>query len=573
MAIPPPFSFVMRQLRLLLLLLFIIAFVSNKPVVAFPHLIPRQFDNNWNFDLEKLGGQIGERLLNAADFVTTGIGALGGLATWHNFVPDRPGQQDTTATTDREPVTAPGQASEPNYDPGNPQEPPMAQIQTLSLPPPQCDLTNIFSNDCGKVLKQLIFTTGCAKLDPEQRPTATVDALNDAIFAALILVAPGQVIRSRSDHCGDLVFMAPLTAEQSRKIARMPGVLYVSSDIYFGASDESMDNPQPQPEVTEPSAKGSRLRKRDIIKQQNAPAHLQFISRNPGYQGITREYVYDSSAGAGVVVFSVGSGVTINHPEFQNNPITLDDFIFASDMPPESYPDSPISIGNDGTCLASLITGRENGVSKLAKLKPVVIDTTVGSLISAMNGIGNYLLAREGTDPGSPVLGSVMLLNVGWSNADERTTERFKDLLDFLMMRRGVVAVVPTAIDRTVSARPLNPYPGIYSLDTPLISVGAVDLSGARFSWSPKAAGQTSAPGVVRCATSVGGIGLKTHPSVAAAQVAGLAAYFIGLVPRLRSAKAVRTYLVLSSWARLPGRDLSIWNELGPAWDPPENNL
>ena len=564
----------MLQCRLHLFLFISLVFAPSQLVVAIPRIVPRQLDNSiWDIDWGK---------------IFTGIGSFG---TYLDFLQDGqqdtptttiPGQQGTTTPVDPQAESVPGQASEPNYELGQPPESPNPRVQAPSAPPPQCDTTNIFSSDCGRVLDQLIFTTSCEKISKDQRPTAMADALNDAILAALITMAPG-VKTSKSGYCGIFMFKARLTAEQSRNIARMPGVSRVTSDIFLevDASDGSGDNPQPQPGVTEPAIPLGQLRKRDIVRQQAAPGHLRFLSRPPSYQGPSTDYVYDSSAGADTEVISLGgSSVTIRHPEFEDNPILRNDFIFSFGSPGDN-PDTRVVMGLDGTCVASLIKGSRCGVSKRTKLIPVIIDSgTLGSVIAAMVGIGDHFLARD-SNPDRAVLGSVLLISISWTNTNPEATERFKQMLDFLIDDYNVVTVVPAGIAFAGVAGPMELYPAVYSLTTSVIAVGSVDLDGARFPWSPTAEGLIYAPGSVQCASNDGRTPLTTRPSVASAQTAGLAAYFLGLYAQLRADPnaeqpnpfKVRDFITSVAWARSPGGVKSIWNLMGPETPDPSGDL
>ena len=547
---------------LVLLLRIIILLLSNDLVIAFSHLIPRQFDNIGNVD------EFGQILTGIGDAITTGIDALDNFGTGQNFFTDEPGQKDTTITTiptNPEAKNVPEQGfSEQNYDLLQPPEPPKAPIQNPPALSSQCDTSNIFSNDCGKVLDQLIFTTSCIKIDTDQRPTPTADTMNDAIRAALITMDPA-VKTTRSEYCGILMFRARLTAEQSRQIARMPGVSHVSSDIYLVTSDGSQGNPQPQPGVTAPAIQRSRLRKRSLVTQQNAPAHLSFISTPPMSRSIMTDYLYRSPAGTGTVVFSFGNGVNTNHEEFQNNEITPEGFLSGDDEEFNPTMPDPIFTGSDGTCLASLVMGDTCGVSKKTKLKPVVIDPTVGSLISGIADVSNFLLNRRNPRPS---FGSVALLNVAWFNTDQGTTDMCIKLIKFLMEKHNVVTVVPASIGTDGLGGPMTTYPAFVSYTSDLIAVGAVDTGGARYPWSPAAMGLVSAPGSALCASHEGGqvTTTTTHPSVAAAQAAGLAAYFLSLYPQLRyegAPRAVKQFITRSAYARAPGGDVSIWNREG----------
>ncbi|MCJ1426664.1 hypothetical protein MMC29_004567 [Sticta canariensis] len=558
----------MLQLRLLLFLSIVL--LSKKSVFAFPHLSARQFDSFLNIDWGKAGAGL-----------FTGLGALGTYLM--NIGDQPPDQQDTTTTTTPKDVTIPGPAppgpliSEPDYELGTPPQQPKEPTWEPSAPLSQCDGNNIFSDDCGKVLDQLIFTTGCAKIYKGQVPTEIAITQNGAIWDKLNAMAPGRVQTSTSSHCGIFMFTAPLTKDQSRQIAGMPGVSRVSSNIFFDASGGGLVNdPQLEPGVIEPAYKRRQLKKRDIVRQENAPAHLQFISTAENYRGISTDYVYDSEGGADTVVFFIGSGVTMNHQEFINKPITHDDFIFADDV----QPDSTLRAGGFGTCMGSLVMGTRYGVSKQTKLKPVRTQANVASLIKAMVKISNYVRDQ-------PSNGYVMLMDMAWRDTEPTTTEGFEILFGLLLYHYDVVTVVAGGTDTSETNGPINSYPALYAASTPLIAVGAVDLSGERYSWSrggSRGGSQegsreveltVTAPGSVVCASDKDGSAnpdIVLGTGIAAAQAAGLAAYFLSLYPHLRAdqnptrgaAAAVKDFIVTNAWARAPGGDKSIWNLMGP---------
>lgn len=542
------------MLQFQLLLLITIVFLPRESVVAFPLLSPRQFDDNWgDIDWDKIG----------AGFA----GAGAAIGTYLNLQPS--GQQDTTTTTI--PEEAPGTAlpdsfvSEPNYGLAQPPEKPKEPTLVPSLPPPQCDMANIFNADCGKILIQLIFTTGCANIAKGQVPTAIANAQNGAILAELNKMAPGQVQTSTSSLCGVFMFKAPLTAEQGRQIAGTPGVSHVSSDILFEPSDGSVNNPQPLG-VTEPAFKRRRLRKRAIVRQREAPAHLSFLSTPENYPGISDDYIYDSRGGVDTEVFHVGPGVAMNHREFAKNRITPADFIFADDI----GPNDTLLAGSDGTCAASLVMGDVYGVSKYTKLRPVRTDNSVSSLITAMIKIADYVGDRDGT--GQPGNGFVMLLNMAWINTDRVSSMGFELLLRVLVNDYDVVTVVAAHYARDGSYPPIETYPSIYARYSPVISVGAVDLRGERFSGSPS--GSVTAPGSALCASNEGATITGRGTPMAASQTAGLAAYLLALHPELRAGQKMKEFIVTNAWARLPGGDKTIWNLMGPEMpDSSGNNI
>ena len=139
-----------------------IVLLCQKSAFAFPHLSPRDLDNIFNIDWGKIGGGI-----------FTGIGAWG--TEMFNSGDQPPDQQDTTTTTTPKDQTMPGPAppgplfSEPDYELGTPPQKPKAPAWEPSAPISQCD-ANIVSDDCGKVLDQLILPRAVQQLKRARFP-------------------------------------------------------------------------------------------------------------------------------------------------------------------------------------------------------------------------------------------------------------------------------------------------------------------------------------------------------------------------------------------------------------------
>ena len=540
---------IMLQLRVLLFIIVVV--LPNKPVIAFPHLPlrPRQGLDIWDsishVDWGKVTGSI-----------FTGIGELG--TVFENT--DQPQEEeDKTTTTTPDQGMLPGPASPGPLTSNSAQELDLGQPSGEFIRPPTedsvpsasppCD-ANIFSRDCGKVLDQVIFTTGCSTMSPDQLPTATAIAQNAAILDEVKRVATGPVLTTTSDHCDLFMIVASLPAAESERIRLLPGVLGVSSDTYFV---HSKNQPQSQPGLVEPAFKRRQLRKRGRIRQRKAPANLQFISQSPGSPKIS-DFLYDSTGGADTEVFYMGPGMAMNHPDFANNPISRDDFIFADDL----HPDDTLDEGSEGTCAASLVRGDRYGVSKYTRLRPVRSSTKLSSLMNAMVQILNYIRGR----PQSTGNGFVMLFTMYWVYENQVDKARFETLLGMLVFNYGVVIVMP--------GDEQGVYPGEYAKTHPVISVGAVNLKGAKFSWDTARDEVTVyAPGEVKCASDAGGEVNLTAKMAAAAQAAGLAAYFLPLFPQLRENRdqiplRVRNWMLSHSWARLPSGPPSIWNMMEP---------
>ncbi|MCJ1261597.1 hypothetical protein MMC22_001463 [Lobaria immixta] len=386
---------IMLQLRVLLFIIIVV--LPNKPVIAFPHLPlrPRQGLDIWDSISHVDWGKVTGSIL-------TGIGGLG--TVFENT--DQPQEEeDKTTTTTPDQGMLPGPASPgpltsnaaQELDLGQPSGEfirPPTEDSVPSVPPP-CD-AKIFSRDCGKVLDQVIFTTGCSTMSPDQLPTATAIAQNAAILDEVKRVATEPVLTTTSDHCDLFMIVASLPAEESERIKLLPGVLGVSSDTYFISG-----------------------------------------------------FLYDSTGGADTEVFYMGPGVAMNHPDFANNPITRDDFIFANGL----HPDDTLDEDSEGTCAASLIRGNRYGVSKHTRLSPVRSSTKLSSLMNAMVQILRYIRGR----PQSTGNGFVMLFTMLWLYENQVDKARFETLLGMLVFNYGVVIVMPGE---------QGVYPGDYAKDS-----------------------------------------------------------------------------------------------------------
>lgn len=140
----------------------------------------------------------------------------------------------------------------------------------------------------------------------------------------------------------------------------------------------------------------------------------------------------------------------------------------------------------------------------------------------------NYVKYRvENPGPEGTGNGFVMLLNTLWNTMDLVTMHKFEDLLGTMVWKYGIVTVVSAG---------KGYYPAEYANAHLVIPAGAVDASGAKFPCSPGLGEVTvTAPGETRCASNNGGEGTITSMLPAAAQAAGLAAYFLTLFPDLRA--------------------------------------
>ncbi|KAG2174393.1 hypothetical protein INT43_004416 [Umbelopsis isabellina] len=122
--------------------------------------------------------------------------------------------------------------------------------------------------------------------------------------------------------------------------------------------------------------------------------------KNPKNWGLARlsnkkkdevnQYTYDSSAGEGVQVFILDSGINVDHKEFGGRAILDANFV---------QDESEEDLGGHGTHVAGIIGGSTFGVSKNAELRSVKIldkngDGSTVNLLQALEHVGKY--AKKG---------------------------------------------------------------------------------------------------------------------------------------------------------------------------------
>ena len=371
-------------------------------------------------------------------------------------------------------------------------------------------------------------------------------------------------------------FAIALTKKQIRDIEKKPGVKSVRPNQVLQAENDPASSDMEESDSADIpvlTAPGGQLKERDrIIVDSLAWDDLRFIS-TPKEVERSDAYYYYSKAGEGVTVFAVDSGVNLLHDDFvtaTGESALLQDRIYAMDAVGfrEDYDDY-------GTCRASKIVGRNLGVAKRAKVMITMVSLSLSSVLDAMVQIASVLSNKD--QRGENVRGYyVMTMALQWDNTDEEVTSQFEALLDMLINYYQVVVVVPAGADSSARNSDINMWPATAAGRYDIIVVGAVQAHDRKeLPWSRGGPFLTvSAPGMVRCALNQAGSnymgGRGTH--VAAAQVAGLVAYFLSLDdlgPTLRNnpgdiPKWVKTYIrTVASYRKSDDDVLAIWNLLG----------
>ncbi|CAE6468220.1 unnamed protein product [Rhizoctonia solani] len=235
-----------------------------------------------------------------------------------------------------------------------------------------------------------------------------------------------------------------------------------------------------------------------LVTQTNAPWGLHAITRS-----------YDSSAGQGVDVYILDSGVYSNHTDFANR---------VEQSPVFARYTTTGDIFGHGTHVAGIAAGTRFGVAKQARIidVKVITDTGRGFASDIIAGLG-WAVAHANSTGRS----SVFNLSLGGG-----TSTALDDAV-MAVVNAGIHTVV-AAGNANVDASEWSParVPGV-------IAVGNVDINGVRSETSNYGSPVTVfAPGVNITSAGINGptsSRVDSGTSMAAPHVAGLVAYLIGL--------------------------------------------
>ncbi|KAG9245131.1 subtilisin-like serine protease-like protein PR1A [Calycina marina] len=274
----------------------------------------------------------------------------------------------------------------------------------------------------------------------------------------------------------------------------------------------------------------STKEKRALTSQTGGPWGLGRISHQ---SLITTPYIYDSTAGSGVTVFVVDTGILITHTQFGGRATWGANFV-----------DSSNTDGNGhGTHCAGTVAGSTYGVAKAANLVAVkVLDSSgSGTTAGVISGI-QWVATNKATK-------SVLSMSLGGSlstalNSAVRST-----------IAAGVTVVV-AAGNSNADASTSSP-----ASETLAITVGASDESDARASFSNYGSVvDVFAPGVGVLSSWIGSntaTNTISGTSMATPHIAGLAAYLITLEGWTTPA-AIQARIKALATAGKPSNSLSV---------------
>ena len=479
-----------------------------------------------------------------------GSAGLDGLGTSVvGFTPSLPSLPNLPQSPNLLPENLP--TTPPNPEPqDNPEAPKPAALPRLNT---GCDQLPVGApDDCDPRKSYIVYASSCADEVGNEALTGT--------FTTQYQLNPDGI--GRDNDCGIIFWVMRLSEDEVAEVRATPRV----RDVVLNIPTVSGGVPRPRGSTSVLS-----LEKRDdVVIGKRSWSDLAFISTPPG-AAIGEEYLSFASGGDGVEVYVIDTGAAATSPEFDNK---ISGWLYSSDVQKTETDEN-----GHGTCVASKVAGHTYGVAKGTSLRICKISTWMDSFLIALLLILNNLSVR--TFGGESVRGhTVIMISAAWyEDRGENEEQLIRSLRRLMTKYQAVVVMAAGNVDNADDPAEITPqtWPvAAYNYNLPIIIVGAVDLLGYMESYSRTGAGVAIyAPGRVHCprASGIGEIE-KKGTSFAAAEVAGLAAYLLPIVPSLRKSTnipfAVLDYITKSaSYTRESSRLRSIWNRLYPDRGPP----
>ncbi|TLD10763.1 hypothetical protein PgNI_06200 [Pyricularia grisea] len=305
-----------------------------------------------------------------------------------------------------------------------------------------------------------------------------------------------------------------------QEIMADPAVRYVEADAAMQITVVERAAEQPPPAAL---TRMKALARRAEATETGAPNGLARLSQSEPNPGTSGTYRFDDSAGEGITVYIVDTGIRTTHTEFENRASFAANFIDKVDTDQNGH----------GSHCAGTIGGKTFGVAKKATLVGVKVLGADGG--GSNRGViqGMSFVAEDVTKKNLSRK-AVMNMSLGGSKSTA-VNEAINS-----MIKAGVVPVV-AAGNENVDAANSSPASA-----TGAITVGAIDQkTDKRASFSNfGAVVDVFAPGVNVLsvdAKSDTGSKMLSGTSMASPHVAGLAAYLMALDPTLTAGDGVET--------------------------------
>ncbi|KAK2051364.1 serine proteinase 2 [Colletotrichum caudatum] len=313
-------------------------------------------------------------------------------------------------------------------------------------------------------------------------------------------------------------WLAPLTAAQLSKVRADSVVDRAEVDVQL-----RVERPR----------RSAAIRRRDNVQRRPSKdkpmIDLRMLS-TPPQTPLLDYYGYDDSAGEGITIYMIDSGpFNFEHSELQ--PLDASTKRENIDML-----DRPWLINDDsyhGTCVVSKAVGNTVGVARRANLVTVRIDVTPGQFrfIQAWQTIRNDI-ERKGLRGKAVVSSSAAFIAIKDRERFRKTLVELQEILESIIeMDVPIICPAGNSADKVGGSIEPSHLPAVLADRLPVIVVGSATVDGTMSRFSQRGILLTTwAIGEeVQCAERNSKDGLLTTEgtSVAAPQIAGLAAYFM----------------------------------------------
>ncbi|KAL8924380.1 MAG: hypothetical protein Q9172_002727 [Xanthocarpia lactea] len=342
------------------------------------------------------------------------------------------------------------------------------------------------------------------------------------------------------DNMWTLFWSAPLTESQADTLKKDPNV---------GAIEKaSTDHGDPLLNYADGTT--HMLHKRDdgLARQRNAAEEMKFLSQPLDLKLASfRDYVYDASAGRDVTVYISDTGANLTHHEFTDGSGVKNRvrWLFGQYTSPPDTAEIDSSVLGHGTCVLDKVAGHKYGVAK--NVNPVIVRAVRSQPLAFLDTVrqirADYVPIYN-RDPNT----ARAIINMSWGYPASELGV-LKDawigelrILLKALVSRGATIVVPAG--NAPGNPPINQWPALFAGESgndgipQLIIVGGIHVYDGRNGelWERSMTApfvSVYAPSFkINCANGKGGYRIReevTGTSFAAAQVSGMAAYFLGL--------------------------------------------
>ncbi|KAI4219561.1 MAG: hypothetical protein L6R40_008718 [Gallowayella cf. fulva] len=373
------------------------------------------------------------------------------------------------------------------------------------------------------------------------------DAINETLHRYVMNKTEIYASELNMNNMWTLFWNAPLTQSQADSIKKDPNV---------GSIAKSSTSFDPLMSYSDTTSYTMQKRNTGLTRQRNAVDEMRLLSQPidlndfDHYLRYFKDYVYDGSAGSGVTVYISDTGANLANPEFTHgsNIASRARWLFGQGGGIVNTDETDISVKGHGSCMLDKIGGNKYGVAK--RVNPVIARASHSSAEAFLDTVRQITADYQQIYTQDPTHARA-ILNLSWGYPPNELGEgkdswinEMRALLQGLISK-GVTVIVPSGNKYANQFRqPIDSYPQLFAGESgnngipELLVVGGIHVYDGKYGqlWERSATAdyvQVYAPSfAINCADGSGGLrnpAETTGVSMAAAQVSGMAAYFLGL--------------------------------------------